>query len=284
MIFAIKVLRIDGFMCRCIKKNVKVSAQRRDSHGSTAASLYPCVNCKCTIKSSTDSPTKLSSNISIGKTLVDYQHYSNHIRECNRKQHQFNAGQAMEQMMAAASMQSMYIREQPVAFISPQQTFYNEQQFPEQTSSQSDYAPPPQAPARKKKTKPANRLPPPPAADPEPMFTPDDYEQANNYYQQYEEDQSPMVEPAVAMSGATAAAAAVDDRVQCSICERKFNSDAMERHRKACEKLNSRPRKVFDSAKTRAQGTALEAYQRNRSYLKTMDKKQQRHTKHRDPV
>ena len=46
------------------------------------------------------------------------------------------------------------------------------------------------------------------------------------------------------------------ERVPCPICERKFATDAIDRHINSCQKVNSkRPRKSYDAQKHRLQGT-----------------------------
>lgn len=42
-----------------------------------------------------------------------------------------------------------------------------------------------------------------------------------------------------------------DDRVECSICHRKFAADRIDKHMQACKTAASRKKKVFDSAKMR---------------------------------
>ncbi|XP_068084810.1 uncharacterized protein [Anabrus simplex] len=46
----------------------------------------------------------------------------------------------------------------------------------------------------------------------------------------------------------------------CSICSRTFKPESLSKHRKACEKLSSKKRKIFDSSKQRIQGTELAEY------------------------
>lgn len=46
----------------------------------------------------------------------------------------------------------------------------------------------------------------------------------------------------------------------CSVCARTFRPEVLERHEKACEKSQTKKRKVFDSFKCRVQGTELEQF------------------------
>uniref|UniRef100_A0A0K0DU36 C2H2-type domain-containing protein n=1 Tax=Strongyloides stercoralis TaxID=6248 RepID=A0A0K0DU36_STRER len=48
---------------------------------------------------------------------------------------------------------------------------------------------------------------------------------------------------------------ATQNTYPCSICGRKFVQDSLEKHENACQKLNSKKRKVFDSGKQRATGS-----------------------------
>uniref|UniRef100_W5MWQ8 Zinc finger C2HC-type containing 1C n=1 Tax=Lepisosteus oculatus TaxID=7918 RepID=W5MWQ8_LEPOC len=46
----------------------------------------------------------------------------------------------------------------------------------------------------------------------------------------------------------------------CTLCNRTFAAERLEKHRRVCEKMQNSRRKVFDSSKHRAKGTDLEQY------------------------
>ncbi|XP_067834780.1 histone-lysine N-methyltransferase, H3 lysine-79 specific-like, partial [Heptranchias perlo] len=52
-----------------------------------------------------------------------------------------------------------------------------------------------------------------------------------------------------------------EEKAHCSFCGRRFVLDRLDTHTEICKKVNKRRRKIYDSAKKRAQGTDLENYQ-----------------------
>eukprot|EP00062_Callorhinchus_milii_P025218 gi/632985962/ref/XP_007909976.1/ PREDICTED: zinc finger C2HC domain-containing protein 1C-like [Callorhinchus milii] len=70
----------------------------------------------------------------------------------------------------------------------------------------------------------------------------------------------------------------VDDRyspnpkAKCSYCGRRFVLDRVDTHVEICKKVYKHKRKVYDSAKKRAQGTDMENYQSNRKRVATQKK------------
>eukprot|EP00388_Colpodella_angusta_P031721 GDKK01024030.1.p1 GENE.GDKK01024030.1~~GDKK01024030.1.p1 ORF type:complete len:355 (-),score=37.80 GDKK01024030.1:177-1241(-) len=50
------------------------------------------------------------------------------------------------------------------------------------------------------------------------------------------------------------------DRSQCSVCNRYFATDVLDRHEDFCQRQKAKARKVFDSRKARMEGTESEGY------------------------
>ena len=59
---------------------------------------------------------------------------------------------------------------------------------------------------------------------------------------------------------ATAVAGGKEGLVACSICERNFASDRIEKHESICAKTKAKKRKVFDITKMRVKGTEAECF------------------------
>uniref|UniRef100_A0A4W3H9L3 C2HC/C3H-type domain-containing protein n=1 Tax=Callorhinchus milii TaxID=7868 RepID=A0A4W3H9L3_CALMI len=59
----------------------------------------------------------------------------------------------------------------------------------------------------------------------------------------------------------------------CSYCGRRFVLDRVDTHVEICKKVYKHKRKVYDSAKKRAQGTDMENYQSNRKRKKNWKQK-----------
>ncbi|KAG7237237.1 hypothetical protein INR49_032570, partial [Caranx melampygus] len=58
-------------------------------------------------------------------------------------------------------------------------------------------------------------------------------------------------------------------RVTCTVCNRKFNSDRLEKHVRICEKVNQSRRQVFNSYVNRTKGSAIEEFWKTHSRSKT---------------
>lgn len=52
--------------------------------------------------------------------------------------------------------------------------------------------------------------------------------------------------------------------VPCGNCGRNFAADRLSKHMKICQKIGSKPKKVFDSTRARIQGTEAASFQRMR--------------------
>lgn len=58
------------------------------------------------------------------------------------------------------------------------------------------------------------------------------------------------------------ASTSLDNMVACSVCNRNFNTDRIEKHEEICKKTAAKQRKIFDASLHRVKGTEAETYVR----------------------
>lgn len=68
----------------------------------------------------------------------------------------------------------------------------------------------------------------------------------------------------------------------CTICNRKFNSDRLEKHARICEKVHQSRRQVFNSYVNRTKGSAIEQYWKTHNRSKTPEVGPKRLHPHKD--